>query len=61
MIQMDFLRCVFVQSLNDMLIVKLVGCFTRNKVFNVSTRGEGVSCLIQNIVVGKSSKTKLTS
>lgn len=61
---MYFLRSILIQGLNYMFIIKFICSFTGNKVFDVSSSfnsSKSISCLIQNIVSGKTIKTKLTS
>lgn len=61
---MNFLGSVLIQSLNYMFIIKFICSFTGNKVIDVSTSfnsSKSISCLIQNIVLSKSIKTKLAS
>ena len=58
---MYFLRSILIQSLDYMFIIKFICSFTRNKIIDVCTCGKSISCLIQNVVLSKSIKTKLTS
>lgn len=61
---MYFLRSVLIQGLDYMFIIKFICSFARNKVIDVSSSinsSKSISSLIQNIVSGKSIKTKLTS